>query len=55
MVMSTNTWSQYVAMDDSKADPGFLQAALDSLEDWDDDFELGEEPSIDLDDLEDIE
>jgi hypothetical protein len=55
MVMSTNTWTQYVAMDDAVLEPGFLQSVLDGLEDWDDDFDLGDEPGLDLDDLEDIE
>jgi len=54
--MSANTWTQYVAMDDARPEPGFLQAALDSLEDWDDDFDLGDvEAGPGLDDFEDIE
>ena len=39
--MSTNTWSQYVAMDDPLADPTRLDTILE-LDGWDDDFELGE-------------
>ncbi|MCA1482028.1 hypothetical protein, partial [Bradyrhizobium sp. NBAIM08] len=50
--MSTNTWTQYVAMDDAALEPGLLQSALNNIEDWDDDFDLGEEP--DLDDLDDL-
>ena len=54
--MSTNTWTQYVAMDDVRPDPGFLQAALDSLEDWDDDFDLeGEGLGMDTEDFDEIE
>lgn len=54
--MSATTWTQYVAMDDGTPEPGRLQTALDSLEDWDDDFELpGEIREPDLSDLEDIE
>lgn len=49
--MSTKTWTQYVAMDDTGPEPGRFQAALDSLEDWDDDFELGAE-AHDLDPVE---
>jgi hypothetical protein len=40
--MSTNTWTQYVAMEDGHLEPGMLDAALEALEDWDD-FELGSE------------
>lgn len=54
--MSTTTWTQYVAMDDGILEPGMLDAALESLEDWDDDFEIGAqyagEPPDDLDDPE---
>lgn len=39
--MSTTTWTQYVAMDDGTPEPGMLDAALASLEDWDDDFDIG--------------
>ena len=39
--MSTTTWTQYIAMDDTAIEPGMFEAALESLEDWDDDFELG--------------
>lgn len=53
--MSTNTWSRYVTMDDGMPEPGMLDAALESLEDWDD-FEIGEKdfsgPFSDLDDPE---
>ena len=50
--MSTNTWTQYVAMDDALPDPGLIEAALDSLEDWDDDFEIGDSGSaLSLDDF----
>jgi hypothetical protein len=53
--MSTNTWTQYVAMEDSQFEPGMIDAALDALEDWDD-FELGPNafcaPAADQDDPE---
>lgn len=39
--MSTTTWTQYIAMDDAGIEPGMFEAALDSLEDWDDDFDIG--------------
>lgn len=54
--MSTTTWTQYVTMEDGTPEPGMLDAALESLEDWDDDFELGMqcagEPLGDFDDPE---
>jgi hypothetical protein len=51
--MSTNTWNQYVAMDDGLPQPGTLDAALEGLEDWEDDLDLGDlslDASADLDD-----
>lgn len=54
--MSTTTWMQYVAMEDAACEPRTLEATLASLEDWEDDFEIGEacfgEPTSDLDDPE---
>ena len=40
--MSMNTWSQYVAMDDPLAEPHRLETILEGLEDWNDEFELGD-------------
>ena len=39
--MSVTTWSQYISMDEPSIEPGRVEAALDTLEGWDDDFELG--------------
>ena len=54
--MSETTWTQYVAMDDASPEPGRFQAALESLEDWDDDFDLaGPDQPCGPDGLEDLE
>ncbi len=54
--MSTTTWTQYVTMEDGIPERRMLDAALESIEDWDDDFELGlqsaGEPLVDCDDPE---
>lgn len=41
--MSTTTWTQYVAMDDAACELHLLDAALEGIEDWEDDFEIGDE------------
>ena len=53
--MSTNTWTQYVAMDEPAFEPHAMQAALDACEDWDDEVELGEGWTGDDADFEDLE
>jgi hypothetical protein len=45
--MSHNTWTQYVTMDDPQIEPTRLATALEGLEGWEDDFDLGE-PWIDV-------
>ena len=40
--MSSMTWTNYVSMDDAMPEPGMLDAALDGLEDWEDELDLGD-------------
>ena len=40
--MSSMTWTNYVSMEDGMPEAGMLDAALDGLEDWEDDLELGD-------------
>lgn len=40
--MSSMTWTNYVSMEDGMPEPGMLDAALDGLEDWEDDLDLGD-------------
>ena len=40
--MNMSTWTKYVTMDDTQPEPGQLDAALEELEGWDEDFEIGE-------------
>ena len=44
--MSMTTWTQYVSMEDRVPEPGLLDAALNSLEDWDEDFAIGGAPAV---------
>jgi|CXWL01.1.fsa_nt_gi hypothetical protein len=53
--MSTTTWTQYIAMDDAALEPGMLDAALDSLEDWDDEFEIGAQYAGEVGDPSDLD
>ena len=39
--MSVTTWSQYISMDEPVLEPGRVEATLETLEDWDDDFDVG--------------
>jgi len=40
--MSTSTWTQYISMDDGMPEPDLLRTAMESLGDWDDEFEIGD-------------
>jgi hypothetical protein len=40
--MSSMTWTNYVSMEEGMPEPGMLDGALDGLEDWEDDLDLGD-------------
>jgi hypothetical protein len=40
--MNMSTWTKYVTMDDAQPELGQLDAALEDVESWEDDFEIGE-------------
>lgn len=54
--MSTSTWTQYIAMDDTTPDRRLLQSAIELIADWDDDFEVGDaQGGLSLADIDDPE